>query len=258
MDNFVVPADEAIDLHWAHSYVGMQMNVPEYWWDGCHGRQKYPGTIVEYNTPSGKWMLLLDDQDYRENYPMRWDTIPEFANDDRYTFFPFLPQTLPLSAEFDDTTNGIEQITEEMITKFNVNEDELPNNSRRRNGFQAFLLKFGSTLRNIDNELEKTEYIFPGNGDAIINGAMELETHARLVATLRKASQVWRNYTQNVRDAWKERAKLLNAVPVSGLLPSCPEMFLAFKGGVDGAVVTSLFHDWNCLCNFIRKSIQKR
>ena len=85
---------------------------------------------------------------------------------------------------------------------------------------------------------------------------MELEEHACLVATLRKASQICRSYTQNVRDAWKERAKLLNAVPVSGLLPSCPEMFLAFKGGVDGAVVTSLFHDWNCLCNFIRKSIQ--
>ena len=159
MDNFVVPADQAIDLRWARSYVGMQMNVPEYWWDGCYGRQKYPGTIVIYNTPLGKWMLLLDDPDYRKNYPMRWDAIREFANDDRYTFFPFLPQTLPLSAEFDDTTNGIEQITEEMITKFNVNKDELPNNSCCRSEFQAFLLQFGSTLRNIDNHLEKTEYI---------------------------------------------------------------------------------------------------
>ena len=70
-------------------------------------------------------MLLLDDEDYRESYPMRWDAVPLFANHDRYTQLPFLPRTLPLSAEFDDTTNGIEQITEEMITKFNVNEDEL-------------------------------------------------------------------------------------------------------------------------------------
>ena len=52
MDNFVVPADQAIDLRWARSYVGMQMNVPEYWWDGCHGRQNYPGTIVKHNTPT--------------------------------------------------------------------------------------------------------------------------------------------------------------------------------------------------------------
>ena len=78
-----------------------------------------------------------------------------------------------------------------------------------------------------------------------------------LVATLRKGLQVWRNYTQNVRDAWKERAKLLNAVPGSGLLPSCLKMFWAFNGGVGGVVVTALFHDWNCLCNFIQKSIQK-
>ena len=106
-------------------------------------------------------MLLIDDQDYRKNYPMRWDAIGEFANNDCYTLFPFLPQTLPLSAEFDDTTNGIEQITEEMITKFNVNEDELPNDSCLQSGFQAFLLKFGSTVRNVGDELEKTEYNFP-------------------------------------------------------------------------------------------------
>ena len=51
MDNFVVPADEAIDFPWACSYVGMQMDIPEYWWDECYGRQKYPGTIVKFNTP---------------------------------------------------------------------------------------------------------------------------------------------------------------------------------------------------------------
>ena len=188
-------------------------------------------------------MLLLDDPDYRKNYPMRWDAVREFANNDHYTLFPFLPQTLPLSAEFDDTTNGIEQIIEEMITKFNVNKHELPNDSRRRSGFQAFLLTFGSTVRNVEDELEKTEYIFPGDGNAIVNGGIPLRKYGCLVATLRKGLQVWRNYTQNVRDAWKEQAKLLNAVPVSGLLPSCPEMFRVFNGGVDGAIVTALFHD---------------
>ena len=54
MDNFVLPVDEAIDLRWARSYVGMRMNVPEYWWDGWNGRQKYPGRIVEYNTGLSK------------------------------------------------------------------------------------------------------------------------------------------------------------------------------------------------------------
>ena len=101
MDNFVFSVDQAIDLRWARSYVGMQMNVPEYWWDGCNGRQKYPSTIVEYNTPLSKWMLLLDDEDYRKSYPMRWDAVRQFANNDPYTLFLALPRTLPLSAEFE-------------------------------------------------------------------------------------------------------------------------------------------------------------
>merc|ERR1712115_690629 len=33
-------------------------------------------------------------------------------------------------------------------------------------------------------------------------------------------------------------------------------MFRTFNGGVDGAVVKALFHDWNCLCNFIQNSIR--
>ena len=28
MDNFLLPVDQAIDLRWARSYVGMRMNVP--------------------------------------------------------------------------------------------------------------------------------------------------------------------------------------------------------------------------------------
>ena len=63
MDNFAVPADKAIDLRWDCSQVRRQMNVSEYWWKGCNGQQKYSGTIVEYNTSIGKWMLQLDDQD---------------------------------------------------------------------------------------------------------------------------------------------------------------------------------------------------
>ena len=235
------------------------MSVTKWWWERCRGTQKYPGRIIQYNPSSGRWMLQLDDPNYHKTYPMRWDTIRKLADNKAATFnnytFPFLPITWPLSTDFDDTISSIECITEEMISKFNVNKDELPNDSRQQSGFQAFLLQFGTTVRMMD-DLEKTEYIFPDTGTVILNGTMLLRKHDCLVATLRKALQVWRNYTQNVRDAWKERAKLLNAVPVSGLLPSCPEMFWAFNGGVDGAVVKALFHDWKCLCNFIQNSIR--
>ena len=76
-------------------------------------------------------------------------------------------------------------------------------------------------MRNLSDQ-EKTEYIFPNNVAGIIFGAMPLCKHDCLVVTLRKASNVWRVYTQNVRDSWKEQVKQLNAVPVSGLLSSCP------------------------------------
>ena len=46
-------------------------------------------------------------------------------------------------------------------------------------------------------------------------------------------------------------------LPSAHPLPLIVPSLFSFKGGVDGAVVTSLFHDWNCLCNFIRKSIRK-
>ena len=89
----------------------MQINVLDYWWEGCNRQQKYPGTIVKYNTSIGKRMLQLNDQDYHKKYPMRWDAVHQFAKDDHYTLFPAFPRTLPLSAEFYDITNGIEQIT---------------------------------------------------------------------------------------------------------------------------------------------------
>ena len=89
----------------------------------------------------------------------------------------------------------------------------------------------------------RTQYIFPNNGAAIINGAMTLQTHTWLVYTLRKAATIWNGYNQNVRDAWKEQANQLNAIPLSGLLPSCLEMFRSFNCGVEAAVIKLLFND---------------
>ena len=54
--------------------------------------------------------MELDDQDYRKKHTMRWDAVRQFANNDCYTLFLSPPRTLPLSAEFNDTKNDIEQI----------------------------------------------------------------------------------------------------------------------------------------------------
>ena len=60
-----------------------------------------------------------------------------------------------------------------------------------------------------------------------------------------------------MKNAWRERAKRLNAVPVSGMLEKCPQIFQSFNGGLDGAIVKSLFHDWKNLCHLIQKTIHK-
>ena len=39
MDRFDIIDDKAIDLCWARSYVGMQMSVPDWWWEGCKGKK---------------------------------------------------------------------------------------------------------------------------------------------------------------------------------------------------------------------------
>ena len=66
---------------------------------------------------------------------MRWDSIRQLADNKAATFnsytFLFLPITRPLSADFDGTVAGIQDIIEEMISKINVNKNKLLNDSCR-------------------------------------------------------------------------------------------------------------------------------
>ena len=59
--------NHAIDHAWALSYVGMQMKIPDWWWEGYNGTQCNPGVIIKYEGCNGRWLLLLDD----ERYPKR-------------------------------------------------------------------------------------------------------------------------------------------------------------------------------------------
>ena len=42
---------------------------------------------------------------------------------------------MPVTPDFDNTTEGIEAITADMITKLNVNEDELPTDNHWQSGW---------------------------------------------------------------------------------------------------------------------------
>ena len=67
--------NHAIDYAWALSCVGLQMKVPEWWWEGCNGTQFYSGVIIKYNGVNGRWLLLLNDEHYSKRWCMRWDAV---------------------------------------------------------------------------------------------------------------------------------------------------------------------------------------
>ena len=139
------------------------MKVADLCWEGCNGTQYYPGVIIEYDGVNGRWLLLLDDKCYPEHWSMRWDDMRRFAYRKAptykdYDLHPFLPVTRPVTPDFDHTTEGIEAITADMITKLNINEDELPTDSCWRSGWQAFVLEFCNTLKG-KTKCAKVEYL---------------------------------------------------------------------------------------------------
>ena len=63
-----------------------------------------------------------------------------------YDLCPYLPVTRSVTPDFDNTTDDIEAITADMITKLNLNKDELPTDSCQQSGWQVFVLEFSHTL----------------------------------------------------------------------------------------------------------------
>ena len=39
-----------IDQKWAESLVGLRMQVPDQWWDGCYGNMLCPGKITLFDS----------------------------------------------------------------------------------------------------------------------------------------------------------------------------------------------------------------
>ena len=136
----------------------------------------------------------------------------------------------------------------------------MPSNYRQRSGWQAFVLEFCNSVNaKFTNQWSKQNYLIEHlqEGNDSNDDGLDIDGSNYLGLLVRKASSIWRRYNADVIDAWKERAKQLNAVPVTGMLESSPDMFHSFKGGLEGALIKSLFHDWKHLCHYIRKSIHE-
>ena len=82
----------------------------------------------------GRWLLLLDNKYYPKHWSMRLDAVRKNADKKAptymdYDFCPCFPVTRLVIPDFDNTTDDIEAIIADMITKLKVNKDELSTNS---------------------------------------------------------------------------------------------------------------------------------
>ena len=130
--------------------------------------------IIEYDGVNGRWKLLLNDEHHPKRWLMRWDAVRKFADKEAptykdYDLRPCLPVTRPVTPDFDNTTEGIEAITADMITKLNVNEDELPTNRSWQSGWQAFVLEFCNTLKG-KSKRAKVDYLEDLGNDDDVDG----------------------------------------------------------------------------------------
>ena len=144
--------DHGINQRWACTNIGMRINVPAYWWEGCRGNCCYPGSIVDYNAGNGRWLFELDNDAYPDQWAINWTSVRNYAdkqapNYNNYNLRPYLPVTRAVTPDFDNTSDDIKDITVDMITKLKVNKDKLPTNSYRQSGWQAFLLEFSHMLK---------------------------------------------------------------------------------------------------------------
>jgi hypothetical protein len=91
-----------IDLEWSNSLVGLPMDVPEHWWDGCAGNSISVGEIarIDQSAKFGNIFLLkLEEEDKDDDnnlYAMCYDAVLCYTNSESHKFSKYnLPAKPP-------------------------------------------------------------------------------------------------------------------------------------------------------------------
>ena len=87
--DFYTKAPHLVCIEWAEQWVGLLMKVKDNWWDGCSGKHFHDARIASYDKNETKWMVALNDPNDPIHYPMRWDGVLEFVDEDASTFCSF-------------------------------------------------------------------------------------------------------------------------------------------------------------------------
>ena len=86
-----------IDREWADSLIGLPMAVPEYWWNGYNGSTPCLGAIVaiDYDAKKENYFLLEVDDTPGVQYPMRYDAVLLYADEEHETYPSYHLPSIP-------------------------------------------------------------------------------------------------------------------------------------------------------------------
>ena len=120
-------AAKNVDKEWAASLLGLRMQVPGFWWHSDYGNDLCPGRIHSVNFDDNGicfWLFQLDDPDYQDEdnlYPMRYDAVLAYADEDSSSFssfrFPTQSLTNPSNESASAAATTIGQNCKEYIRK---------------------------------------------------------------------------------------------------------------------------------------------
>ena len=74
---------------WVEKFVDIRMKIQDKWWRGCNGSHYHDSHMSSYDIPSAKWNLRLDDP-VEPIWPLRWDTVYQYADRSSSTFNDYL------------------------------------------------------------------------------------------------------------------------------------------------------------------------
>ena len=80
-----------INTVWAESLVGLRVKVPESWWVNFDGTNLFPGVTaaIDFTKPRQTYFQLELDSELGAYYPMRYDSVFSFADEEQERFQRF-------------------------------------------------------------------------------------------------------------------------------------------------------------------------
>ena len=90
----------AIDQEWAATLIGLRLKVPERWWAGCTGSKLFHGKIIaiDFSDDAKRYFKFEPDSEKGAHYPIRYDAVLHYADEDHQSYSKFLLPSVPPAA----------------------------------------------------------------------------------------------------------------------------------------------------------------